>query len=199
MEVETVSEPVVRHTVRPAGHDWRRSLPRVLALLFTIVISVAIFALRDRMEQLASLGYPGIFLVSLLSNATLILPMPGLVVIFAMGSALNPLLVGVVAGIGMTLGEMTGYLAGYSGSAIIEDNARYDQVERYVRRFGGWVIFALALIPLPLFDIAGIVAGAIRFPVGWFLIAGGAGKIIKATLVALAGAGSLAVLQSWLN
>ncbi|QLQ08268.1 MAG: VTT domain-containing protein [Anaerolineae bacterium] len=103
-----------------------------------------------------------------MSNATLILPMPGLVVIFAMGSALNPLLVGVVAGIGMTLGEMTGYLAGYSGSAIIEDNARYDQVERYVRRFGGWVIFALALIPLPCSISPALSPGRSAFPWGGF-------------------------------
>ncbi len=192
-------EPATRHPTRAAASGWRRALPRILALLLAIVISVVVFALRDRVEQMASLGYPGVFLVSLLGNATLILPVPGLVLVFAMGSALNPLVVGVVAGIGMAIGEMTGYLAGYSGSAIVEDNKHYAQIEQYVHRFGGWVIFLLALIPIPLFDVAGIAAGAIRFPVVWFLVAAGAGKIIKATAVALAGAGSLAALESWLR
>jgi membrane protein YqaA with SNARE-associated domain len=199
MEAEIVSEPGAQPTTRGITRGWRRSLPRIMALLLAIGISVAIFALRDRVEQLASFGYPGVFLVSLLGNATLVLPVPGLVVIFAMGSALNPLLVGIVAGLGMALGEMTGYLAGYSGSAIVEDSAHYNQIERYVHRFGGWIIFLLALIPIPLFDVAGIAAGAIRFPVGWFLLAASAGKIVKATIVAFAGAGSLAVLESWLR
>lgn len=199
MEAETVPEPAARHPALRWTRGWRRSLPRLLALLLAIVISVAIFALRDQVKQLASLGYPGVFLMSLLGNATLVLPVPGLVLVFAAGSALNPLLVGVAAGLGMALGEMTGYLAGYSGSAIVEESARYDQIEHYMHRFGGWVIFVLALIPIPLFDLAGIAAGAMRFPVGSFLVATAAGKIIKATIVALAGAGALAALESWLH
>ena len=192
-------EPATPQTAGRLQPGWRRSLPRLMALLLAIAISVAVFAFRDQVEQLASFGYPGVFLVSLLGNATLILPVPGLVLVFAMGSALNPWLVGIVAGIGMAIGEMTGYLAGYSGSAIVEDNTRYAQIEHYVRRFGGWIIFVLALIPIPLFDVAGVVAGAIRFPVIAFLVAAGAGKIIKATLVALAGAGALAAFESWLR
>lgn len=192
-------EPATPQTAGRLQPGWRRSLPRLMALLLAVVISVAVFAFRDQVEQLASFGYPGVFLVSLLGNATLILPVPGLVLVFAMGSALNPWLVGIVAGIGMAIGEMTGYLAGYSGSAIVEDHTRYAQIEGYVRRHGSWLIFVLALIPIPLFDVAGVVAGAIRFPVIAFLIAAGAGKIIKATLVALAGAGALAAFESWLR
>ena len=192
-------EPATPQTAGRLQPGWRRSLPRLMALLLAVAISVAVFAFRDQVEQLASFGYPGVFLVSLLGNATLILPVPGLVLVFAMGSALNPWLVGIVAGIGMAIGEMTGYLAGYSGSAIVEDHTRYAQIEGYVRRFGGWLIFVLALIPIPLFDVAGVVAGAIRFPVIAFLVAAGAGKIIKATLVALAGAGALSAFESWLR
>jgi len=42
----------------------------------------------------------------------------------------------------------------------------------------------LGVIPNPLFDVAGIIAGALRMPVGLYAIAAGAGKIIKNIAVA---------------
>jgi len=42
----------------------------------------------------------------------------------------------------------------------------------------------LGVIPNPLFDVAGIIAGALRMPVGVYLVAAGAGKIIKNIAVA---------------
>ena len=47
--------------------------------------------------------------------------------------------------------------------------------------------FVLAVIPNPLFDIAGITAGVIRFPVWKFLLTAWAGKTLKAILFAGAG------------
>ena len=74
----------------------------------------------DQLVDLRGYGYLGVFLISLLGNATVILPVPSLAVVFAGGGVLNPLLVGLVAGVGEPLGELTGYLAGYGGSAVID-------------------------------------------------------------------------------
>ncbi len=82
---------------------------------------------------------------------------------------------------------MTGYLAGMSGKQIIENRAYYEKVQRQMDRHGGWVFFILAAIPNPLFDIAGIAAGMVRFPVWKFLLSSGAGKTLKAMLLAGAG------------
>ncbi|MCB0107342.1 MAG: hypothetical protein KDE53_15585 [Caldilineaceae bacterium] len=53
-------------------------------------------------------GYLGAFLISLVASATIILPAPGIVVIMAMGAALNPFVLGIVAGLGSAFGELTG-------------------------------------------------------------------------------------------
>ncbi len=182
-----------------APSRWRRWTPRVLALLAALIISITIFALRDRIEQIGAFGYPGVFLISLLGSATIVLPAPSLAVVFALGSSLNPILVGLAAGLGEALGELTGYLAGYSGSAIIEDRDRYDQLERLERRYGVWVVFVLSVIPNPVFDLAGIAAGMLKFPLLRFLVACWLGKTIKTILVALAGAGAWGAVTQWLR
>ena len=69
-------------------------------MLFAVAITLAIFLFRDRLAHFAAYGYPGVFLVSLLGNATVILPAPSLAAVFAMGAVLNPVLVGLVAGVG---------------------------------------------------------------------------------------------------
>ena len=60
-------------------------------------------------------------------------------------------------------------------------------------RCGAWVsaLTRLAAIPNPTFDVAGIAAGALRFPLSRFVLACGLGKILKNVAVAFVGAESL--------
>jgi membrane protein YqaA with SNARE-associated domain len=178
--------------------DPRRRLTilRLLALLAVIGITVFIFSIRDRAEQIAGYGYPGIFLLSILANATLILPAPGWAVTFAMGAVFHPLGVGFAAASGATLGELTGYMAGFSGQAVMENTRVYDRLLDWTRRFGGLTIIALAAIPNPLFDLAGIAAGALRMPLGMFLLYTWIGKMIKMVLLAYGGAASIDWLET---
>ena len=68
-------------------------------------------ALNDELVQRFShWGYASSFLISLISNATVILPAPGLAVVLSLGASLNPLLLGIVAGCGSGIGELSGYL-----------------------------------------------------------------------------------------
>ena len=120
---------------------------------------------------------------------------PGLIFVFALGSSLHPLLVGLAAGVGATLGELTGYLAGYSGVGIAENSAVVARVQMWMERRGLWTIFFLSFIPNPLFDVAGILAGASRIPVWHFLGVSVVGKIMQSTAIALAGSLSL----SWVH
>jgi len=101
---------------------------RILALLVVVAITVYIYNIRDHVEEFASYGYPGIFLVALMANATVFLPAPGVAVVFAMGSIFNPLGVALAAGTGGALGELSGYLAGFSGQAVIENTNAYDRI-----------------------------------------------------------------------
>jgi membrane protein DedA with SNARE-associated domain len=171
--------------------NWKSNLLRALALLAVVGLSVAVFSIRDRVEEFAAFGYPGVFLIALLANATVLLPAPGVAVVFAMGGIFNPIFVGLAAGTGGALGELSGYLAGYSGQAVVERTDIYIRIEPWVRKYGGWAILVLSAIPNPFFDIAGVAAGISKMPMRRFLFFCWIGQLIKMTLFALAGAYSL--------
>ena len=147
--------------------------------------------IREEAAKFAAYGYPGIFLIALLTNATVLLPAPGLAVVFAMGSIFNPIGVALAAGTGAALGELSGYLAGFSGQAVIEHMDIYENIMPWVQKYGTFAILILAAIPNPFFDLAGIAAGVTKIPVKNFLFACWVGQLIKAGAFAYAGAGSI--------
>jgi len=168
--------------------DWlRRNFVRLLTILFVIAITVGIFFYRDKIAELESYGYLGVFLVSLVTSATIVLPIPGIIVILALGIALSPVLVGLVAGTGAALGELTGYMAGFSGRGLVENRRLYNRLAGWLRKWGVIVIFVFAATPLP-FDLLGIVAGVFRFPIWKFFIACWLGKVTFYIITALLGA-----------
>lgn len=176
-----------------------RRLLRLMALTMAFLITALIALYRERLRELAGYGYPGVFLISLLGNATVIFPVPSLMAVFAGGGVFNPAIVGLVAGVGEALGELTGYMAGYGGKAVVEDRGRYERLEAWMRRNGVATIFALSLIPNPFFDLAGIAAGALRFPLGTFLLSCWLGKTVKTLCVAFAGAYSIGFIERLLG
>ena len=169
----------------------RVTVARIAAFLAVILISVYIFSIRDQAARLAIYGYPGIFLISFLAYATVILPAPGIAIIFTMGSVFNPLAVGLVAGMGAALGELVGYLAGFSGQAVVERADMYERLIRWMQKNGALTVFFLALVPNPFFDVAGIIAGMLKMPVGKFLFWCWAGETVKMTTFAYLGSGVL--------
>ncbi len=162
---------------------------RVLILPFVLGISVLLYANHDKVEKLEGYGYPGIFLFSLLANATLILPIPGVLVTSLMGGVFNPFWVAVAAGSGAALGEVSGYLAGFSGQVVAERTPRYAMMEGWMKKYGNWAVLALAFIPNPFFDMAGIIAGALRMNLVKFLLWCWLGKVLKMLMFAYGGAG----------
>lgn len=169
------------------GATLLTNLLRILALFAVVAITIFIFSIRDRVQDFAAYGYPGIFLIAMLANATVLLPAPGVAVIYAMGAIFNPFGVALAAGTGGAIGEISGYLAGFSGQAVIERMEVYDRVRPWVEKYGGWAILVLSAIPNPFFDIAGIAAGIARMPIRTFLVFTWVGQLIKMLLFALAG------------
>lgn len=166
---------------------------RITALVFVVMLTLLLYLNRSRVQELEALGYPGIFLISALSNASLVLPVPGVLFTSAMGAVFNPFWVAIAAGSGAALGELSGYLAGFSGQGVIERRDWADKVTGWMQRFGGWAIIVLALIPNPLFDLAGITAGALKMPVWKFLIYCWIGKVLKMMVFAYGGS----VILGW--
>jgi membrane protein YqaA with SNARE-associated domain len=165
-------------------------LGRLLTLLFAVGLSLAIIWLTTRYQQeiqsWGEAGLWGLFIVSVIGNATLIIPAPVFIVACAAGLVYGPLQVGVVAAAGAAIGELTGYLAGYGGQAIVPQGRYYNWLRGFMQRHGMLAIFLLGAIPNPIFDVGGLIAGVIRMPVWKFLIAAWAGKTIRLGLTAWA-------------
>lgn len=183
--------PEKNQAVTPKRSRVWTNVLRILAILVVIAITIYVYSIRDRVDQFAAYGYPGIFLVALMANATVFLPAPGVAVVFAMGSIFNPIGVTLAAGTGGALGELSGYLAGFSGQAVIENTNIYERIHPWVVKYGMWAIFVLSAVPNPFFDVAGVAAGIAKMSLRRFLIACWIGQLFKMAFFAFAGYYSL--------
>jgi membrane protein YqaA with SNARE-associated domain len=167
--------------------------------LTAVGISVAIvfFSSKVDIQQLRTYGLLGVFLASLISNATIALPVPGLAVTIGTAAALPDewWLVALVAGVGEAMGEITGYLAGFGGRAVIENRQMYTRLRYWMQNHGMLTLFVLSAIPNPLVDLAGMTAGASKYGFHKFLLACWMGKTVKTMLFAWAAAQSM----GWIN
>jgi membrane protein YqaA with SNARE-associated domain len=194
-EDETALDEVLETASRFA---WRIEYSLLIAsgVLLTL-FAIAFFYFSTDISNLKSWGYAGLFLINLIGAASILLPSPAGASVLGGGALLSPFLgipafiwVGVVAGTAEAIGECTGYAAGYGGRIIVEDKPSYKRIARWMESHGTITMFALSVTPNPLFDVAGLCAGAVRMPLGRFFGTVLVGKIIKDTwMAALASAG----------
>ena len=176
----------------------RRWLKRHWVTLTTIaivvILSLIIYCTGGISDDISAYGYLGVFLVSLLAATVLFVPIPSIPVVFLMGAILNPFLVGLMSGIGESMGEITGYTAGFSGREALDNKQRYTRIKGWMKRRGTLVLFLFSAIPNLFFKLVGVSAGAIRYPFWKFLLVVFTGKTIKGTAIALLGYWALRML-----
>jgi membrane protein YqaA with SNARE-associated domain len=178
----------------------------LLAALLVAGIAASIVVLRDRVADFQHYGYLGAFLISILASATIVAFIPSVPVIFALGGILNPFFVALAAGIGETIGESTGYLAGRTGYAFFiksksvdvgKPRGIYPWLQRWVKTKGSLALFLSSAIFNPFFSVVGATAGALRFPPWKFFLIVWAGKTVKWTVVAMLGRALLIYILRW--
>ena len=181
------------------GGGWLKGrLIPILTIILVIAITVGAYFVYgrhpERLIELKNYVYWGAFLISLIGNATIILPGAVLlilseisIVLYPVTGPVGPIFVGLVGGAGAGIGEITGYLVGYSGRGIVKKVKIYDRMVGWVKRWGAIAIFVLSLIPL-FFDLVGIAAGALRVPFWKFLLACWLGRTLLYVGVVLAAA-----------
>ncbi|MDY6917973.1 MAG: VTT domain-containing protein [Chloroflexota bacterium] len=172
----------------PRKRRWtKQHWVSLFIVLGIAVVFIIVYILSKALDDAWLYGYFGVFVVSLMASATLIIPIPGFAVVFVMGAVLNPWLVGLMVGLAEPFGELTGYMAGYSGKVALQNRRFYPRLERWMKRRGPVVLFGFSALPNPFTDVAGVAAGAIRYPIWKFLLVMFIGKTVKGWIVAFAG------------
>lgn len=141
-------------------------------------------------------GYLGMFIVSFVGAASVIIPIPYTVLIFMMGGILNPILLALSAGAGASVGEFFGYVIGYYGRVIIsnERKKKVDYMLRVFSRYGSIAIFIFALTPLPD-DLLFIPLGIMHYSFIKAFIPCLIGKITMGLILAYSGQLSLDIIK----
>ena len=139
-------------------------------------------------EALQAYGYVGAFLISVLGSLIPFLPVPYLIPIVLMSKTLDPLLLGILAGIGGAIGKLTSYGLGRFGRRLLKEERRRKMtiLGRAIGKYGALAVFLFALTPLPD-DIIYIPIGLAGFDLIKFMFANALGKIILSWIVAYGG------------
>ncbi len=171
-----------------------RYLPLLGMAVFSVLVAVVLLRVQEPLDRLGDWGYAGAFVAMLVNNATIVLPAAGQLIVAGLSASLNPVLLGVVGGVGGAIGELTGYVLGVTGRRVVSAENVDRRLRRIPRRLFGPTLFVFAATPLP-FDVAGIVAGTLRFPVSRFLLWVGAGKILNTIAIVFAARSAIAWLE----
>ena len=149
-----------------------------------LLFALPFILLREQIEQLSALGYAGLFIACALSNVSVLLPSSSTMFVILAASVLNPAACVLIGGLGTAVGEQCSYLCGKAGASGFEqkDEASLGRVHRFVRRHAFAAVFLFALAPLPVFDLAGVAAGADKMPWPKYALAAFLGKTIKFAL-----------------
>lgn len=154
----------------------------LLALSVAVIGALPYILFKDQLQEMAGVGYIGLFLACLLTNASVCLPASGIAFTVAAATALNPFWCAVIGGAGTAAGELVGYCMGRLGRGSITNLKLFQKIEDGLNRYGLWTVLCLAFFPLPIFDLVGIAAGTAKLPVVPFFIVCCIGKVLKMLL-----------------
>ena len=165
----------------------QKFLTRVSPLLISIVfVATGLVLWATGTFNIETVGYTSIFFLAFIGAALIFLPVSALATVcVAVAVDLNPFIVAVVAASAESIGELTGYMAGMGGKSFFERKRFYLRFKNFFLRYAGLTLVLFSIIPNPLFDIIGVAAGSILYPVKRFLLLVFIGKTIKFTWVGL--------------
>jgi len=144
----------------------------------------------DVSSLIMTYGYIGVFLASFIGSASIIFPIPYLILFYYIGASriLDPIIVSLSGGLGATFGEFILYVVGLGGRKIISENTikNVEFFKRALDRYGPIIIFIFAATPLPD-DIIYPTLGIMKYDVSKTFLACFFGKTLLTAFVVFSG------------
>ncbi|MEM3398946.1 MAG: VTT domain-containing protein [Nitrososphaerota archaeon] len=157
------------------------------------------YSLVDLYNIVYSYAYVGAFFISLLGSLIPFLPLPYLIPIVLMADKFNPVILGVVSGLGGAVGKITSYLIGRISRRFFQrKNNRSNIMVKAMNKYGVLAVFLFALTPLPD-DVLYIPVGFAKMNFVKFMVANALGKIILTILVAYLGRTYFALIRLYIG
>lgn len=205
---------------KEANQGWSKKeiILGILAIAATIGLCAAAVYYKDELmstDYLMQYGLIGVLIVAFVAGSTFsvtAIPVPYWLVVFTLPSILaaqwdfwSPVWVGLIAGLGASLGQLITFMIGYGGRGISEKvsskiNSRfYTRAMEWAQRHGSWSVFLMSALVNPLHLPMTIAIAALRYPPHKFFFFCFLGVAVKSLVIAFCGYFGLTSLFSWLG
>lgn len=166
----------------------------IIGIVLTLAMAAAIIVFDEEVKGMQQYGYIGAFFISILGGATIIIPVPMLAIVFALGGVMPyPWLVAISAALGELVGALTIYMTGHGAGRAISNSKHgrlqkaYERMLDLMERRGAITLFAVTSIVNPFFYPAAFACGALHFGLKKYIAIVLVGKIIKCMTIVYAG------------
>ena len=159
----------------------KKLLSVIAGIAVGVLFALPYFLCKEQIQNMSTIGYIGLFLSCFISNLSILLPTSSTIIIVAAAMTLNPWICILVGGLGTAFGEQASYLCGFVGSSGFEkkDNIGKKYALKWFEKKPFLTVFLFAFVPLPVFDIVGIIAGTKKMKWWKYTLAAVIGKTLK--------------------
>jgi membrane protein YqaA with SNARE-associated domain len=158
----------------------------VAGAIFLVALNIAVYFAPIDYAAFESFAYLGAFIVCFLANALVIIPIPYIPIVAHIGATAGmPWLVIVLGAFASALGESVAFLAGRAEEGLVSEHPIYRRLHRVAERplLAGFLLFVFAAPLNPIFDVAGLAAGAVGVPFRVFFLAVLAARLLRLAVI----------------
>jgi len=166
----------------------------IAGIVALVLMASAVVYFGESVRALEAYGYLGAFIISILGGATILVPVPMLAIVFALGGVMKyTWLVGIAAALGELVGALTIYMTGHGAGKALNNSkhgrirAAYDRLLRLMEKRGSLTLFLVSSVFSPFFYPAALAAGTLQFSLKRYMFIVFAGKLVKSMIVVYAG------------
>jgi len=188
------------------------------ALVVTIALCIAGVYFKDYLLDttiVTHYGLLGILITAFLAGSTasfIAIPVPYWLLVFTIPPILAakwgigaPILVGLISGLGASLGQIITFMIGYGGRDISQkitskiNGGFYTKAMNWVQRHGSWAVFVMSAVQNPFHLPMTLAIAALHFSRWKFFVFSLLGNIVKSSIIAFCGYYGLTSLFDFLG